>query len=204
MKHLTFTLAVLLVCACSSTPVTPDAGNNDSGFNDQPFLFNVSGTAAIFPEALPLLADAGIPATVAGLRLRVEEPFRIALDDNDPLGIFSNVILDAGGEFSAAQISTDDITLGVAAGVRDDTDAGRVVRTATTLYDVALEGKKPDHDLRSQKGWVIHTQLHDALTAAITPARDLDHHRRSRAPHSSAPASSWVASSTPRARRSQA
>jgi len=202
MKHLTLTLAALF-CACSSTPVTQDAGNDDSGFNDTPFLFNVSGTAAIFPEALPLLADAGVSTTVAGLRLRVEEPFRIALNDNDALGIFSDAILDAGGEFSASQVSTDYITLGVAAGVRDDTDAGRVVRTATTLYDVALEGKKPDHDRSRRKAGSFPR----SCTTRSLP-RSPPHRSRpsppERTPRSSAQASSSVASSTPRARRSQA
>jgi hypothetical protein len=133
--------------------------------------FNVSGTAKMFPEGAALLADAGLSTSIAGLRLRVEEPFKIAVNENDPLGIFSTAILDAGGEFSATNVDDDLVTLGVAAGIRDETDAGRVIRAATTLYDVALEGMKPDHDLTGQTAWAIPSAYHDALTAAVGPTQ---------------------------------
>jgi hypothetical protein len=132
--------------------------------------FNVNGTTAMFPEGAAMLADAGLSTSVAGLRMRVEEPFKIAINDNDPLGIFSDAILDAGGEYSAQNVQVDLVTLGVAGGVRDDTDAGRVIRSATTLWDVALEGSKPDHDLTGTKTWAVPTPYHAALTQAVTPA----------------------------------
>jgi hypothetical protein len=163
-------LVVALLCGCSSPPnPTPDSGTPDSGMMDVT-QFNVTGTAAMFPEGAAMLADAGLPTSVAGLRMRVEEPFKIAINDNDPLGIFSAAYLDAGGEFSAQDVQVDLVTLGVAGGIRDDSDAGRVIRSATTIWDVALEGKKPDHDLTGTKAWAIPTPYHDALTAAISPA----------------------------------
>jgi hypothetical protein len=162
-------LVVALLCGCSSNPMVPDSGTPDAGMDVT--QFNVSGTAAMFPEGAAMLADAGLSTSIVGLRIRVEEPFKIAINDNDPLGIFSVAHLDATGAFSAQDVQVDLVTLGVAGGILDDTDAGRVIRSATTIWDVALEGKKPDHDITGAKAWAIPTQYHDALTAAVTPAQ---------------------------------
>jgi hypothetical protein len=161
-------IAVVGLCACSSAPAAMDGGM-DSGTDE--VLFDVAGTAAMLPEGAAMLSDAGQATSVAGLRLRVEEPFKVAINENDPLGIFSSAILDATGAFSASQISTEQVNLGVAAGVRDDNDAGmRIVRSATGIWDVAFEGKKPDKNLTGAKAWVLPKVFHDALTAAVTPA----------------------------------
>jgi hypothetical protein len=166
MKRALFSL---LLCACSAPVSNPDSGTEDAG-SDVTTPFNVSGTAKMFPEGAALLADAGQSTSIAGLRLRVEEPFRIAINENDPLGIFSTALLDAGGEFSASNVDPDLVTLGVAAGIRDESDAGRVIRGATTLWDLTLQGK-PDHDITGAKAWAVPTMFHDALTAAIGPTQ---------------------------------
>jgi hypothetical protein len=164
------TLLLCLLFACSAPMSNPDSGTQDDAGMDMTTPFNVSGTAKMFPEGAALLADAGQSTSIAGLRLRVEEPFKIAINENDPLGIFSTALLDAGGEFSASNVDPELVTLGVAAGIRDESDAGRVIRGATTLWDVTLQGK-PDHDITGAKAWAVPTMFHDALTAAVGPAQ---------------------------------
>lgn len=157
----------LTLAACSGTPSGTDAGQ-DSGV-EPPAEVKVSGTVTMHPDSLGLLADAGASTSVAGLTLRVEEPFKVAL--NNPDGIFHTQTLDAGGEFFAPAVPTDLVTLGIAAGVKDDTGANRVVRAATTLYDVALnDGAKPSADVLGGKAFAVPTQLHEALNAAVGEA----------------------------------
>lgn len=159
--------SLFALAACSGTPSTTDAGN-DAG-QQPPTEIAVSGTVVMHPDSLGLLADAGASTSVAGLTLRVEEPFKVAL--NNPDGIFHTQTLDAGGEFFAPTVPTDLVTLGIAAGVRDDTGANRVVRSATTLYDVALmDGAKPTADVTGGKGYAVPVQLHAALNAAVGEA----------------------------------
>lgn len=160
-------LSAFALAACSGATPTTDAGT-DSGV-EPPTEVSVSGTVTMHPDALALLADAGASTSVAGLTLRVEEPFKVAL--NNPDGIFHTETLDAGGEFYAASVPTDLVTLGIAAGVRDDTGAERVIRSATTLYDVALmDGAKPSANITGGKGYAVPVQLHDALNAAVGEA----------------------------------
>ena len=167
MKRLLPFLSVLALAACSGGTPTTDAGN-DSGV-EPPAEVSVAGTVTMHPDALALLADAGASTSVAGLTLRVEEPFKVAL--NNPDGVFHTQTLDAGGEFYAATVPTDLVTLGIAAGVRDDTGAERVIRSATTLYDVALmDGAKPSANITGGKGYAVPVQLHDALNTAVGEA----------------------------------
>lgn len=156
-------LCSFALCACPGGGPKLDGGV-DSGEPEE-FLFDVSGTAFVFPEGANMLRDAGLSTSVAGLTLRVEEPLRIAL--KDPLGEFSSAVLTDAGTFSATMISSDLVNLGVAAGVVDD-GGMRAVRSATVIWDVALETKKPDRNITGAKAWVLPKQLHDALTAAVT------------------------------------
>ena len=157
-------LCSFALCACPG-PSTTDAGV-DSGEPEE-FVFDVTGTAFMFPEGAAMLSDAGLSTSVAGLTARVEEPLRIAL--KDPLGEFSSAVLADAGTFSATMIRSDLVNLGVAVGIVDDAGT-RAVRSATVIWDVALEGKKPDRNLTGAKAWVLPKQLHDALTAAVTEA----------------------------------
>jgi hypothetical protein len=158
--------ALLVLCACPGPTPSGDAGT-DAGA--EVTEIRVAGTVTLFPAAAPLLADAGVTFSPEGLTLRVEEPLKVAL--NDPSGVFGTVTLGADGAFSVAKVPTDLVNLGIAAGVRDTQDGGRVVPSATTLYDVALAMEKPRGDLLGTTGYAVPTRFHDALTAAITPAR---------------------------------
>ncbi|MEW6435328.1 MAG: hypothetical protein AB1730_27860 [Myxococcota bacterium] len=167
MTRLVPFLSALALAACGGSTPTTDGGT-DAG-QPPPTEVAVSGTVTMHPDSLAMLADAGASTSVAGLTLRVEEPFKVAL--NNPDGIFHTQTLDAGGEFFAPTVPTDLVTLGIAAGVRDDTGANRVIRSATTLYDVALmDGAKPAADITGGKGYAVPVQLHDALNGAVGEA----------------------------------
>lgn len=158
------------LAACSPNPGGNDGGS-DAGTGE--VIFKASGTASVHPLAAAWLADAGLANPgVAGLTLRMEEPFKVAV--GDPLGLFGQSTLDAAGTFSIGGISSELVNLGVAAGIRDDSvDGGssaRIVRSATVLYDVALEGKKPEADIVNGKAFAIPTPFHDQLGRAVTPA----------------------------------
>ncbi len=157
----------LALCACSSGSKS-DGGTGGGGGNEE-VLFDVSGHAAIFPEGIGVSMDAGVTPSVAGLTLRVEEPLKVALNPNDPLGVFSTTTLDATGAFSATMVSDQLVNLGIAAGVVDD-GGTRAVRSATVIWDVAFEQKKPDKNITGAKAWVLPKALHDRLTAAVTEA----------------------------------
>ena len=160
----------LVLAACSAPMSAVDAGT-DAGDDTQEVLFDVSASAAMVPESLGLLADAGVSPSMAGLTARVEEPFRVATVGE--LGVFSSKTMDVSGTFGATMVSTTLVTLGVAGGIRDDVDAGtpRVIRAATVLFDVALEGKKPSGNVSGGKAWAVPTVFHDRLTAAIGAAQ---------------------------------
>jgi hypothetical protein len=190
-KTLFLALAAFALCAC---PTGGGGGGDDGGkdandIDPENVEITVSGTASIHPDAVAYFNTSGqtLPG-IGGLTLRVEEPLKAALQD--PTGYFGTLILTDAGTFSVSKVPSRLVTLGVAAGVFDDapcgsdggTDAGtadggtagcpRVVRAATSLYDVALEGgQKPTHDIVGGKAYAIPTAFHDKLTAAVTPAK---------------------------------
>jgi len=160
-------LTACLLVGCSAAPTGKDAGT-DAGGSDE-VIFNVSGTARVHPTAEGFLADAGLDAGLLGLTVRVEEPLKVALSNPD--GVFSTQTLDATGRFEAKNLSSLDIQLGVAAGIFDPTDAGtRVVRSATILFDVALQNDKPTKDVTGT-AYAVPVAFHDKLTAAVTEAK---------------------------------
>lgn len=175
MKRLLFivlsALLAVFTLGCPGNSGT-DGGSTDGDVDPPSVEITVSGTTYVYPLAAAYLSDAGLPAVaLTGLTLRMEEPLKVAL--KDPTGILGSQTLTSAGTFSFTQVPMDLVNLGLAAGVRDDTDAGtvRVIRSATTLYDVALQGKKPDADLLNQKAWAVPTAFHDKLTAAVTAAK---------------------------------
>lgn len=163
-----------LLCAVSSclllacpAPTPVHDGGTDGGSDE--VIFNVSGVAKVHPVAAEFLADAGIDAGLLGLTVRVEEPLKVALSNPD--GVFSTQTIDATGKFEAKNLSSLDIQLGVAAGIFDPTDAGtRVVRSATILFDVALQDGKPTKDVTGN-AYAVPVAFHDKLTKAITEAK---------------------------------
>lgn len=170
MRHLLPLSLAALALACS--PAAKPDGGTDGG-DELPLVnFTVSGTAHVHPDGLAWLADAGQSLSLVGLTLRVEEPFVVSTSD-PPNGVFTTLTLDATGTFASTSISQDQLVLGVAAGIRDDGDGGlrRVVRSATVLYDDALEGKKPSGDITGARAYAIPAGFHDQLTQAVGSAR---------------------------------
>jgi hypothetical protein len=169
--------AALLLVGCSSNTGTGggtggtggSGGMGGAGGGSDEVLFKVSGTVKVHPIAANFAADAGLDAGFVGLTVRVEEPLKVALANPD--GIFSTQTLDATGAFSASNISSLDVSLGVAVGVFDPTDAGtRVVRSATVVFDVALQDTKPTKDIVGT-GYSVPVAFHDKLTALITESK---------------------------------
>lgn len=163
-------LGASALIACSSPSGNDGGGTGGGGGSSGEVIFKASGTASVHPLGVAFLADAGLSNPgVAGLQLRIEEPFKVAV--GDPLGVFGTKILDATGTFSVPDISSELVNLGVAAGIRDDSvDGGssaRIVRSATVLYDVALEQEKPRGDITGGKAFAIPTAFHDRLTSAV-------------------------------------
>lgn len=169
MRPLLIPLSLAALGLACSPAARPDGGA-DGGDQLPVVTFTISGTAYVHPDGVAWLADAGRSLSLAGLTLRVEEPIKVAT--YDPTGLFSTHTLDATGAFTSPTIDQELVVLGVAAGIRDDGDAGapRVVRSATVLYDDALEGKKPAGNLTGAKAYAIPTGFHDQLTAAVGSA----------------------------------
>lgn len=176
MKRLCALALVVVGCSSSTTGGTGGMGGTGggggaggAGGGSDEVLFKATGTVKIHPIAAAFLADAGIDAGIVGLTVRVEEPLKVALSNPD--GVFSTQTLDATGAFEAKNISSLDVSLGVAVGVFDPTDAGtRVVRSATVIYDVALQDSKPTKDITGT-GYAVPVAFHDKLTALITEAK---------------------------------
>ncbi|MBI3184504.1 MAG: hypothetical protein HYZ28_20400 [Myxococcales bacterium] len=181
-------LLSLGLAGCPNGGNLPAAGEPDGSEEQGEVEVTASGFASVHPAAAQYLQSKGEPVpSVAGLTLRVEEPFKVAL--NDPTGIFGELTLTGAGTFSVSGIRSSQVILGIAAGIKDDSDAGvcgvdggiadggcgpaqrRVIRSATSLYDVALEGKKPDKDVVGTKAYAVPAAFHDQLTQAVTEAR---------------------------------
>lgn len=166
--------AALLGCSSATTGggtggMGGMGGAGGAGGGSDEVFFKVSGVVKVHPIAVAFLADAGVDAGIVGLTVRVEEPLKVAL--SDPAGVFSSQTLDAAGTFEKSGISSLDVSLGVAAGVFDPSDAGtRVVRSATILFDVALQDSKPTKDITGT-GYAVPVAFHDKLTALITDAK---------------------------------
>jgi hypothetical protein len=160
---------VWMLPACQTGGAKKDSGGEDGDVPFEGLVLNVSGTASVLPVAKAWMTDAGLALpSLNGLTLRIEEPLMVALDDPD--GIFNSTTLDAGGSFSLGGVAVDRVSLGVAAGILDGTDAGRITRAATVLYDVAIKGEKPSTNLDDVKAYALPGPFHDQLTAAVGSA----------------------------------
>lgn len=162
--HVVAAVACLLL-ACSAPPPGNDAGTDAGGPLTE---IDVAGTVLVHPDGVAVLADAGLTLAIAGLTARVEEPLRVAL--NDPSGVFSTATLTAAGTFSATAVPLDLVNVGLAVGVRDDSDAGtasRVARSATVIFDVPLEASKPTASITGAKAYAVPALLHEKLNQAV-------------------------------------
>ncbi len=162
-------LSALLVLGCSGNGGTVADAGVDANINVaiDPVI-RVSGTAAVYPSAAAWMTQAGMQVpSLNGLTLRIEEPLKVALEDDT--GIFGTLTLDDSGAFSLEGVDTALVNLGIAAGIKDDLDAGTVVRSATALFDVQVHEDKPRLDIVGAKAWAIPKAFHDALTNAVSP-----------------------------------
>jgi hypothetical protein len=137
---------------------------------------DVSGQVVFHPAAVDYLGDAGVAlAPLEGLTVRVEDPLSVAL--GDPEGIFGSMQVPDAGTFAFTDVPANDVLLGLAAAVRDDGPDGgevaspRVVRSATVVWDVAVEASKPKQDITDAVAFAVPMGFHDVLTQAVTVAK---------------------------------
>jgi hypothetical protein len=156
------------LAACTGGTPSPKDGGTDAGPDPlEPPVVAFSGTARVLPEAATWLQDAGQPVpSLTGVTLRVEEPLLMGLNDKDPRALFGEVPLDPSGAFSVSTVDTADVIAGVAAGFRDEVDAG-IARGASTLWDKIREGSIPLQDVSGTQAWAFPTAFVDHLTTVV-------------------------------------
>lgn len=163
-------LALLTGCPGGGNNNGNDAGTDDGGEDAIEPVITVAGTATVHPAAQAWMADGGLTVpSLAGVTLRVEEPLRIGLNENDPSAVFGTTVLTSSGEFSANQVDTANVIVGVGAGFRDTADAG-VIRSASTIWDVTREGAKPRVNINGASAYALPKAFVDQLTTAIGPS----------------------------------
>jgi hypothetical protein len=164
--------SAIVAAGCGLVGGSPDAGLDADDSVSPPLLVHVSGRAAIHPAAEAWMTDAGMPLPpLEGLRLRLQEPFRLALQDR--LGVLGETTLPANGEFSIGDVNTALVTRGIAASVDDPTDGGSspLVPAATVVFDVKLNESLPQADITSARAWAIPFAYQERLTTSVGPAR---------------------------------
>jgi hypothetical protein len=171
LRHALFaTACAAALWGCSGSPSKSDAGTDAGETPLDPPVVTFSGTAAVLPEAAAWLADAGQPVpSLTGVKLKVEEPFLMGLNDQNPRALFGTVTLDATGAFSVDTVDTAAVVAGVAAGFRDEVDAG-VARSASTLWDKIREGTVPLADVSGTKAWAFPRAFVDHLSTVVGSA----------------------------------
>lgn len=148
-----------------------DAGTGDGGEGEQTEapLIKVTGTAELHPAAVAWAADAGVALpSLVGATARVEEPLRLALNENDATAIFSSTVLAADRAFVSNDISSEspNIVVGLGVGFIDSADAG-IYRAASTIYDVTREGLPPQTNINGAVAYAMPRSFVDQLTTAI-------------------------------------
>jgi len=156
------------LAACTGGNTSRQDGGTDAGPDPlEPPVVAFSGTARVLPEAAAWLQDAGQPVpSLVGVTLRVEEPLLMGLNEQDPRALFGELPLDASGTFSVSTVDTADVIAGVAAGFRDEVDAG-IARGASTLWDKIREGAIPLEDVSGTQAWAFPTAFVDHLSAVV-------------------------------------
>jgi hypothetical protein len=136
-------------------------------------VIDISGTAAIHPSAAAWMTDRRLPLpSLQGFTLRVEEPFRMALQDPNPL--LGEAMIETEGAFAVQDVDTARLSFGgIAAGLVDGRGAGTspIIPSTTVVFDVRLHDSLPQADLTAVKVWAIPVPYHEQLTAAVTPTR---------------------------------
>ena len=175
LRSLTFaSLCAAGLAACSGSTSRPDGGTDAGPDPLDPPVVSFSGTARVLPEAAAWLQDAGQPVpSLVGVTLRVEEPLLMGMNDKDPRALFGEQALDASGTFTVSTVDTADVIAGVAAGFRDQVDAG-IARGASTLWDKIREGAIPLKDVTGTEAWAFPSAFVAHLDAVVGASTILD------------------------------
>lgn len=161
----------LLGCPNGGGNGNPDGGKTGDGGEDvlEPII-KVNGKAELHPAAVTWAAGAGVTLpSLVGATARVEEPLKLALNENDSTAIFSSTVLTADRTFVAQEVATEIVVVGLGVGFLDSTDAG-IYRAASTIYDVKREGQKPRLDINNAVAYAMPRAFVDQLTTAIGTA----------------------------------
>lgn len=171
MKRLAllFALPAFLLGCPGPTPGPTDAGQNDAGETTdlESLVLKVTGTAEIHPAAVTWAVDAGVALpSLVGATARVEEPLRLALNENDQNAIFSSTVLDSSLSYTAEEVPNERVIVGLAVGFVDSADAG-LYRAASTIYDVTREDGKSATNINGKVAYALPQAFVDQLTTAI-------------------------------------
>lgn len=155
----------------------PTGGGNDGGSGDggettdvESLIIKVAGTAEVHPAAVAWAADAGVAVpSLVGVTARVEEPLRLALNENDTQAVFSSTVLTANRQFTAEEVANERVIVGLGVGFVDTPDAG-FYRAASTIYDVTREGGKSATNINGAIAYAMPRAFVDQLTTAIGSA----------------------------------
>ncbi len=162
-----FALLGLIPLSCGPA-LEPEPGldQGDSGDVDFEHLaISVSGHAALFPEAIPLLQSQGQPLpSLDGLPLTLEEPLRVVV--NDPDAVLGQASLSSDGAFSVSDIPVRHIHQSLAAGLAHP----GFVRSSTLLFDTSFTGSRPRTHILDARAWALPSSFHLALTRSLGDA----------------------------------
>lgn len=174
------------VCACALGALiaygcggeSGNAGGADAGADAptsvaKPLVIDVRGTAEVHPAAAAWMVARGLPLpSLDGVTLRVEEPFRTALQD--PSGTLGQAPIDPAGAFWVEDVDTALLTRGgIAASLVDGRRSGvpSILSSTTVVFDVRLHDGLPQADITDAKVWALPVAFHEQLTAAVGPSR---------------------------------
>jgi len=166
-------LGTLLMWGCDgggsgNGPV--DAGIDANDIHTPAPIINVSGMAALHPDALAWMNLEGrTPPSLEGLTVAVEEPLKAAAADPD--AVFGTDTLGPDATFLVGGVDTAEVVVGVTASVLDENDGGTLVPARTSIYDPAIYGTPPLEDLIGVRAWALPDAFHDQLTQAVGTQR---------------------------------
>nr|WP_274622494.1 carboxypeptidase regulatory-like domain-containing protein [Myxococcus fulvus] len=151
--------------ACGSGGPAPDPGfqTEDAESVDLDNLrIRVSGRARVLPEAERWLAAQGQPTpTLDGVPIAIQEPLRVAVNDDNPT--FGTGTVEADGAFAVEDVPVREVHQGLATSL----EGAGLVRTLTPVYDSVFTGARPRTDVIEASVWALPEQFHDALGTAF-------------------------------------
>jgi hypothetical protein len=173
--------AALVAGGCGPAGGTGAGGGSQAGSDASDrvvtgLMIDVSGTAAIHPAAAAWMSDRMLPLpALEGFTVRLEEPFRSALQDPNPL--LGQAAIAAAGAFTVRGVDTHLLSFGGIAAALAGGDASAqpiLVPSRTVVFDVRLHDSLPEADLTGVRVWAVPRAYEEQLTAAVSPARIQD------------------------------